>query len=55
MSSNHGYATGLNEAEVIESLAREDRVLPLFMNAVHKRDEDLCRESTPDDGTSLSP
>ena len=52
---NHGYAIGLDEAQVIENLERADRVLPLFLNAVRALDEDLCRESTSDDGTSLPP
>lgn len=52
---NHGYTITLDEARVIENLERADRVLPLFVNAVHALDDDLCQDSSLVDGPSVSP
>ena len=46
---NHGYAINLKEHRVIESLERLDKVLPLFIDAIHALDKDLCNRSDPED------
>ena len=46
---NHGYAINLKEPRVIESLERLDKVLPLFVDAIHALDKDLCKRSDPED------
>lgn len=49
---NHGYAINLKEVRVVENLRRVDQVLPLFVDAIHALDRDLCEEVDPQDRPS---